>query len=109
MLHWPQKKPNSGVLRNEKVVQTKLRTKIFRPNYIDYDLNDVYDISLTNEPYYICYWRKPNDVHKYIEKIYATDFADALDTAIKIIGRETGQSYDYCLSCILSLERSGIN
>lgn len=43
------------------------------------------------------------------ELILAKDREDALDTAIKIIGRETGQSYDFCLSCILSLERSGIS
>lgn len=84
-------------------------TKIFRSNYIDYDLDETYDISILNKPRYICYWKKPNNTYKYTKEIYATNFADALDIAIKIIGHKTGQSYDYCLSCILSLERSGIS
>lgn len=73
-------------------------------DYNKYGNHTVLDVSLDNERYYICRWKKPNDVHEYTEIIYATDFADALDTVIKIISRETGQSYDYCCSCILSLE-----
>ena len=83
-----------------------MKTKIFRSNFTDYDLVDTYDSSILSNPHYICYWKKPNNTYKYTEKIYATDFADALDTAIKLISRETGQSYDCCLSCILSLERT---
>ena len=85
-----------------------MRAKIFRSNFIDYDLDDTYDISILSKPRYICYWKKPNNTYKYTEEIYAIDFADALNTAIKIINRKTDQSYDYCLSCILSLERSGL-
>ena len=85
-----------------------MRAKIFRSNFKDYDLNNTYDSSILSKPHYICYWKKPNNTYKYTEKIYATDFVDALNTAIKIISRETDQSYDYCLSCILSLERNGL-
>lgn len=82
-------------------ILNKIKTNFARNNY---DNHTVLDVSLDNERYYICRWKKPNEDNEHVTAIYATDFAAALDTAIKIISQKTGRSYDYCCSCILSLE-----
>lgn len=63
-------------------ILNKIKTNFTRNKY---DNHTVLDVSLDNERYYICRWEKPNEDNEHVAAIYATDFADALDVAIKII------------------------
>lgn len=63
-------------------ILNKIKTNFTRNKY---DNHTVLDVSLDNERYYICRWEKPNEDNEHVAAIYATDFADALDVAIKLL------------------------